>query len=323
MKLRISDMLDTVQDDTVPLREREDAASDRIAELTLRKLREESAVKKKRFGKGALIGLVAAALLALSVTAYSSGVLSRVVNWRGRPVDSLSPPMSTMPPNAVMIGDGDRDLLIASILEQREGRELIIVRDGTSARKGSRNVPVSSIGELEELLSSEDSPLTIPVAVPEGYTLVTGRVTYEAVQGYEYTLISSETREDGLVVERYAVPVEGDFISCYQMEYENTSGEVFSLIGRMMPDTDEMEFGVWGSSSVVPLTVDGMDDALGIRNDGSSTITLRRKLASPIRCSSVYVLMGYPDPGLEYSEVTYHIWSQGMTVEELRALLVL
>ena len=318
--MRISDLLDVIEDDTVEIEEKELTAPERIAELTLQRLHAESTEKRRHSGKIGLIVLIAAVLAALSVTAYATGLLSRLVNWQGQTVETEAEPMATVPPDAEMIGNTKREALISEILSQREGRELIIIREGEKGICGSRNVPVASVEELEELLMSEGSPFTIPVTIPEGYSLITGFVRYEALLGYEYTLATSEAREDGLVVERYTAPAEGDFISCYQLDYENASGELFSLIGMMMPESD-MDFVVGSAGSVYPLTVNGMDNALGIQNESSSSLSLRRKLAAPILCESVYELMGAHGESIEYGDVTYQIFAYNMTVEDLQALL--
>lgn len=331
--MKISDLLDVIEDDTVPIREKSIIASERIMEVTMRKIHTDTdtnvtAGRKRR--RGAVALLIAAVVLALSATAYASGLFSRLVNWQGQTAETETEPMATVPPDAVMYGDEARDAAIASLLEQRGDRELMIVRDGGRASSAERIAPLASVEELAELLMREDSALTLPVTVPEGYTLVTGRVSYESAPGYGYTLEAKETREDGLTVERYSAPPEGDFISGYTLEWENEAGELIYLQAHMMEDAENTEFGVWGDNAVYRLTVDGMDDALGIQGEGSSTVWLRQRLASPVLCESrMAMLLREPDidiprpfPDETARDIIYKLCAQGLSVDELQAMLV-
>ena len=329
--MKISDLLDVIEDDTVPIREKNIIASERIMEVTMAKIHMDedySGSAKKKFGKGTIALLIAAAVLALSVTAYASGLFSRLVNWQGQTLETETEPMATMPPDAEMIGDEARDAVINSILEQREDRELIIVRHDGSASSTERTAPLTSIEELSELLTKESSTLTVPITIPEDYTLVMGRVCFESAQGYGYTLTSKETREDGLVVEHYSAPVEGDFISGYTLEWENTAGQRISLQAVMMNDAGDTGFGVWGESKVVDLSAAGMDDALAIEGEQSSTAWLRQVLDPPVFCESTFAVMddtaidADDDPFSTFTDVIYKIYAQGKTVDEIQAMLV-
>ena len=326
--MRISDLMDLIEDDTVPIEEKELIPPERISELTLQKLHKEQAEKRRRSRKAAVIVLIAAVLAALSVTAYATGLLSRLVNWQGRTVETEDEVMATVPPDAEMIGNETRDAAVASILAQREDRELVIVRFGGSAASIDRTAPVASVGELRELLAQEYVSFSIPAEIPADYTLVMGRVSYESAPGYGYTLVSAETREDGLVVEHYSAPAEGDFISGYTLEWENDAGQRISLRAHLMQDTEDMDFGVWGDSVVYHLTADGMDDALGIQSGSSSTVWMRQRLASPVYCVNRFALLdadsgiSEPLPDEERQDVVYEIYAQGLTVEDLQALLI-
>ena len=79
--MRISDLLDVIEDDTVEIEEKELTAPERIAELTLQRLHAESAEKRRRSGRIGLIVLIAAVLAALSVTAYVSST-GRGRRWK-------------------------------------------------------------------------------------------------------------------------------------------------------------------------------------------------------------------------------------------------
>lgn len=324
--MRISDLLDVLGDDTVPVTEREDAdLSERIADLTLQKVRgAEAEAEKGKRGRsrgGVVLALIAAALAALSVTAYASGLLGRLVDWRGQTVETPVDPLATVPPDAALYGDEARDALIAGLLAQREGRELVIVRDGGSVFCSGRTVPVTSPEALEAMLAGENSPLTVPLTVPAGYALTSGGVSYESARGYGYTLESLETREDGLVVERYSAPPEGDFISGYWLEWENDAGERLFLTGNMWPGAAAMDFGVPEGSDVFPLTVTGMDDALGVQDEGYATLTLRRGLASPVPFAPSDPLEeGGRGFLFEYTDILYQIHAAGLTVAQLLAM---
>ena len=329
--MTISDLLDVIEDDTVPIQEKDIIASERIMEVTMAKIHMDedySGSAKKKFGKGTIALLIAAAVLALSVTAYASGLFSRLVNWQGQTLETETEPMATIPPDAEMIGDEARDALINSILEMREDRELIIVRHDGSASSVERTAPLTSVEELAGLLTQEDSSLTVPITVPEGYTLITGRVCFESARGCGYTLTSTETREDGLVVEHYSAPAEGDFISGYALEWENAAGQRITLLADMMHHAENTNFGVWGESKVVDLTVTGMEDALGIEDENSSSVWLRQLLDPPVFCESTFAVMDSTamdadnDPFSTFTDVVYEIYAQGQTVDEIQSMLV-
>ena len=333
MNERISNIFD-YGDEIVVEEERDDRIDPaRIKELTMEKIRmdaDASGTAKKRLSKGTLALLIAAAVLALSVTAYASGVFSRLVDWNGQTMETETEPMATVPPDAVMIVNADKDAVINSILEQRGDRELVIVRDSGGGSSTDRTAPLASIEELAELLTKESSTLTVPITVPDGYTLVMGRVSLDSAQGYEYTLESTETREDGLVVEHYSAPAESDFISGYTLEWENATGQRITLRADMMHDAENTGFGVWGESTVVKLTVTGMDDALAIDDGQSSSVWLRQKLYPPILCESTFALMEKDipaggtsdDPFSSYTDVIYQIYAQGQTAEDIQTMLV-
>lgn len=328
--MKISDLLDVVQDDTVSIRETDLISSERITELTIMKLRaetSESARCRRKPRKSSIAAIVAAACLVLSVTASASGLFGRTVNWKGRPVrvdPEIPQPFETIPPDTAMMGNESLDEVIASILAQREERELMIVRHGGSASSIERTAAVSSVEELKELLAGEDSLLTVPISIPPEYRLITGRVSYESKSGYGYTLRSVENRADGLVVERYTAPPEGDFICGFMLEYENEEGKKLCLMGYMVPDS-QAEFGVPDGGTVYSLHVNGMDDALGIKaveGGRSSFLYLRQRLSPPVVCESRDALMGSPTDTTEYGEIHYSVSGAGWSVEELQALLV-
>ena len=331
--MKISDLLDVIEDDTVSIREQEIIASERIMEVTMEKIRidaDASGTAKKRLSKGTIALLIAAAVLALSVTAYASGVFGRLVDWNGQTVETETDPIATMPPSAEMIENTERDAVINSILDQRGDRELVIVRDSGGGSSTDRTAPLASIEELADLLTKESSVFTVPITIPEGYTLVMGQVSFDSARGYGYTLESTETREDGLEVEHYSAPAEGDFISGYTLEWDNAAGQRISLRADMMQDAENMGFGVWGESKVANLTVVGMDDALVIEDGQISSIWLRQKLDPPVPYEDTLAVMAKDIPAggagdkpfSSYTDVIYQIYAQGQTAEEIQAMLI-
>ena len=81
--MKISDLLDLIEDDSVPIREKDIIASERIMEAAMNKIRTEKEKTPVRKGmrRGTALVVIAAALLALSVTALATGLLDRVVGW--------------------------------------------------------------------------------------------------------------------------------------------------------------------------------------------------------------------------------------------------
>lgn len=329
MRINISDMMDHTRDDTVSLREAENADAARITALTMAKIRKDEARSGRsgrRLSRGAVAVLAAAVCLALSVTAAAVGI-ARSVNWQGEPVGETEAPRPTeTPAEEERNAETAKAERISDILSRRGERECVIVRseDG-SASGAARSAPVASLEALRELLEREDSPLTVPfLAAPAGYTLRDGWVAYDSAAGYGYTLASTETTEDGLTVEHYTAPEEGDFISAYCLTYQNKDGEQL-VFSAQMEGNGEHRFGVGEDSTVEALTLEGMDDALAIENgDGSNVIFMRKVFAAPVAYEKMFALMdesGAPWEPWEYTEAVYRI-SGPLSPAELREYLL-
>ena len=327
--------MDVIQDDTVPIAECSFTDVDRLRELTLDRIHRaaDPGVPRKRLGRGAAAAILLAACLGLSaVTALAAGIAGRLVNWQGLVVEQTeTPPEVTLPPEAVLNEDAERHALMSAILEEETGRDLVIVRCGESAQSRSRTVPVASPEEAARLLQAEGSVLTVPLTVPEGFAFTGGWVAYDSAAGYGYTLVSTEERDDGITVERYSAPPEGDLISAYALEFEDSRGGTMYIHGRLTESSDHMGFGLSEEDSMTPIAVDGMDDALLLDRPVGDALYLRKLLPEPIAYADRFSLMAgqaavpssfSEEPAL-FAEVLYQLYADtdALGAEDLPALL--
>ena len=312
LKIRISDMLDGVQDDSVVLREKEVIAPERIREATMKRIHENDmqAAPGRRLGRSARTAILAAAiLLALSATALAAGRLWRAVNFDGEEVGTMEP-AATIPPDAEVIdlySEAQREEA-AAILSQQSADELVIIHwDDGSCEGGNRQAAVDSVEELQELLVRESSELTVPFVIPEGFRFVGGSVSYQAAEGNEYASVSSEKRE-GFTVERYAAPAEGNFISGYMLDFADKTGTELHVFGQMQ-DEGEWSFAAEESSRVETFAAEGMEKALLIGGEDHAAVFLLQALEEPIPYTSTFLLMDErANWSTEYIEVVYQAY---------------
>ena len=323
--MKISDLLDLIEDDSVSLREREIIASERIREVTMKKLHTEEhdyPVTKKRARRGTTLVILAAALLALSATALASGLLEHVVRWDATEIEE--PSATPMPTNFPMTAafDEAQEQAIGDALAQNQGRDLVIASIGDRAGTIARTEKLSSPEELTTLLMEKNSVLTVPIQVPEGFSFSRGNVSYDLSEGYDYELKDTQEREGGLVVERYTAPEEGDIISAYTLVYVNAAGEELSLSAMLEENSESAGFGVRDGDRVQKLAVKEMDNALLIEYPEYRVVFLRKALPSPISYVFPLGMLREPaEPVNEFDGIMYRVWSDAADGEELISTL--
>ena len=322
--MKISDLLDLIEDDSVPVREKEIIASQRILEAAMTKVRAEKDDTPVRKGmrRGTVLAILAAVLLALSVTAFATGLIDRIVRWDGTPAEAPSAtPMPTTVPETARLEE-TQHRAISEALAQNQGRELVIARFGDRAGSADRIEILASVEELKALMEEEDSPLIIPLGIPEGYVFSRGSAAYQLAAGYSYELTSSETQDNGLVVERYAAPEEGDFISGYTLVFANAAGEELTVSGRLSENSESAVFGYMDGDTVKKVNMTEMDDALVIEYPEYTALFMRKALEKPI--SYVFplgMLREGDDPENEFDGIVYRVTSTALDREEILSLL--
>lgn len=326
--MKISDLMDAIQDDTVPIREREIAASERIKEVTMARIHanEAETKPKRRLGKGAAAALIAAAVvLALAGTALAAGHFWHAVDWNGREVEGmLEEPMATLPPDAQVVEAADiaMEKELGAALEAADHRELVVARrnDGT-CQSGARKESVSSEEAVRALLAQESSGISFPFSIPEEYIFRDGYVCYELSEGFDYTLVSAEER-DGYTLERYTAPAEGDFICGYTLTFADADGTELLVFADLREEDIDTSFGHEDGARVEAFTADGMENALRIEDADHAAVFLRQTLAEPISFMSIFEIMtgrsGYPN---RYGEVVYELWLAAPDADALTAMI--
>lgn len=329
--MKISDLLDVIEDDTVPIREKDIIASERIKEVTMSKINADMASNSttgKKLRKGAIAAIIAAACLTLSVTAFAAGIMGRLINWQGDTIGEAQQPLETALPSAAG-GYTERQERAQSILDSADKDVLVLVKytdeNGvTDIRSNERTRAFASADELSKALTDAGSELQVFDA-PAGYEFMSAQVTYDCAAGYEYTLVSAETDDSGFTVEKYTVPDEGNILSGYMIEYQAPDGNRLYFDGKL---TDgEVSFITEDDKIVKNISVEGMDSALLFeQRDGGSvaaaTIEMSKDLPSPVAYVSRAVLTGaQPTGGDVFSKAWYSIHASGLDADTLLEIL--
>ena len=322
--MKISYLHDLIEDDSVPVREKEIIASEQILEATMMKVRAEDNIpERKGMRRGTALVIIAAALLALSVTTFATGLFDRIVRWDGTQAEE---PSATPIPSATSetsVFEEAEHQAISEALAQNQGCQLIIARYGDRAGSTERIEILASVDELKDLLGKKNSPLVIPFSMPDGYAFSGGSVSYELEAGFSYELVSSETKDGGLVVERYDAPEEGDFISGYALVFANAAGDELVMSGRLSENSENAVFGYMDGDKVNKVDMKGMDDALVIEYPEYTAVFMRKALENPV--SYVFplkMLREDDDSANEFDGIMYRITSIACDGNEILSLLV-
>ena len=319
--VRISDLLDGTEAPDIALKERAAVSPERIKEIAMKKIPSDETcpVKgKKRMRRGVVAAIVAAACLLLCGAGYAAGLFRQAYNWRGETVGAPQPEVTVSPQDKIieLVPESVAET-IQAIQADRAPRELVVVRAAGGDHFSQRSEAVSSMEELRAKLEAEGSPLRVPYAIPAGYALVDGFVAYESTGGY--TLVSSETSPDGLVVDRYTAPPENDFISFYRMDYENEAGDRIFLFARMSQDA-AYEFSALTGETMETVTVAGMDEALLHTGAESATLSMLQYLEKPIDFVGPLTLVDKGDT-YPFTEVFYMLNATNVDAEALMQII--
>ena len=318
--VKISDLLDTMEAPEVGLKETAAISPDRIKEIAMKKIHTNQTVpfeSRKRMSRGVIAAIVAAACLALCGAGYAAGLFRQQYNWKGEAVGAPRP-VETVIPQDKVIGLKSDTQAIQAIYNERADRELIAIQDAAGYHFSQRSESVSSMEELKEKLSAENSPLQVPYEIPESYVLTSGFVAYESTVGY--TLSSSEVRPDGLVVERYSAPPEDDFISYYRLDYENEAGDRIFIFAQMSQES-AYGFSAMSGESVESVTVAGMDEALLHKSAARAALSMLQYLDQPISYVDVFTTHEEGSESEPFTEIYYYFAAANVDGEGLRSML--
>lgn len=284
-----------------------------------------SAARRGFGGKRPLIFPMAAVIvLALCTAVAASGVLQRYVDWHGDTVELPFVALST--PRPVPSGeDAEREAYIGRLLQTCGENELMAVKytdeDGvTHTNSTGLSETLDSVEALRARLADAGSPLEAPWEAPAGFALVDAQVDYACAAGYEYILTETSEEAYGLTAERYAIPEEGMLIRGYWLLYDGDGGKL-AFHGELIDG--EAVFIVGEDENVRRVSVDGMDDALVMENDGGPSVEMRKTLDTPIPYAWTAPLFGaFPaEDGNAFTEASYHVSAAGLDADALLVLL--
>ncbi len=292
-----------------------------IKEMTMTKIHAQetshSGGRRKLSRRAAALIAAAACLALLGTAAYASGLFFQQYNWKGEAVGEPQTMHPVDEEKVIEVRSLSDAQTIQAILDDRTGRELVIVRDLSGNSFSLRSEPVRSIEELRDRLEAEASPLRVPYEVPAGYVLEEGYVAYDSTGGY--TLISSEERADGLRVDRYAAPPENDFISGYRLDYENEAGNHLFIYTLLSPEA-AYGFSAADGETMKAVEVAGMDEALLQTYESGATLFMLQYLAEPISYEDRVTLAGFDETG-PFTEVYYLFNARGVDAESQLQML--
>ena len=303
--VKISDLLDTMEAPEIGLKEAEAISPNRIKEIAMKKIHTNQTIpfeSRKRMSRGVIAAIVAAACLALCGAGYAAGLFRQQYNWKGEAVGAPRL-VETVIPQDKVIGIKSDTQAIQAIYNERADRELIAIQDAAGYHFSQRSESVSSMEELKEKLSAENSPIQVPYEIPEGYVLTSGFVAYETTNGYK--LNSSEVRSDGLVVERYSAPPENDFISYYRLDYENEAGDRIFIFAQMSQES-AYDFSAMSGESVESITIAGMDEALLHKSAARTALSMLQYLDQPISYVDIFTTHDDESESDPFTEIYYY-----------------
>lgn len=330
--MKISDLMDVIEDDSVPIREQSGADSQRIREITMRKIHNEEITMRKnhnedenederkrpqarRTGRRTAV-IILAACLALAVTAYAAGTLG-LVNWKGETVPEDNTVLPTPVPDTETVAEDSAAAIGRALLEgPSHGRDLLTAKAGTHTGVLPRTEDCTETRQLQKLLEAEGTGMTADWRVPEGYTLAGGWTAFDLAAGYEYHLASTETTSDGVTVERYTAPETGDFVSSYFLEYVNAAGNTLTISAQMLTGIWDMEFGQAEGTAMEPVKVPGMDHALAAAGREDVSLFAGKTLSQSVAYVDPLTLDVQADQAY-YDGILYRLWSDSLDADAL------
>ena len=318
--VKISDLLDGMYAPDIGLKQTAAVSPDRIKEIAMKKIHTNQTIpfeSRKRMSRGVIAAIVAAACLALCGAGYAAGLFRQQYNWKGEAVGAPRP-VETVIPQDKVIGIKSDTQAIQAIYNERADRELIAIQDAAGYHFSQRSESVSSMEELKEKLSAENSPIQVPYEISEGYVLTSGFVAYETTNGYK--LNSSEVRSDGLVVERYSAPPENDFISYYRLDYENEAGDRIFIFAQMSQES-AYGFSAMSGESVESITIAGMDEALLHKSAARTALSMLQYLDQPVSYVDIFTTHDDESESDPFTEIYYYFDATNVDGEGLMQMV--
>lgn len=294
-------------------------SSDRQLKVLARMKGEEPKVRTWNKMK---VSLVLALVVMMSMGAAVATEIIDYVNWKGEPV--------TAPQHDL----GDQ----AAILQRM--RELCVIPDdsmmaivsrateaisGQVIRTGSEEIS-ERFGREETMaeLILKDGTLPWPTGLSEQYEMHYGMVKFGCSAGGSYETVSQETTQDGYIVSLLTIPEEHRKVLAYDVRYWGENYKDLNISLRAMTYAGSSGVYVSEGCTVIPLTVEGVENALFITNGKKNKLTMQGKLAVPAGISRVG---SKSDGSLEYysDELTHYALEitttdLGLTAADLLAI---
>ena len=245
-----------------------------------------SAGEKRSIPRRAVIAL--AAVLVLATAAYAVTGLSRVVTWQGEiKAGRTAEPAAKTPAEVESIAE-------TAIQDGKLGELLSIFPQNETVYAWVENGEQSRLKKSEKRFSTYDAfqrymagfhHMTIPAWMPDGKTdYCSVIINTECKASGKYELLEEGKREDigfrrFLIDESSAVPTEYSIVMIME------DGESYIIDSMLVDGTSEEAFSLKDNETAERITIDGMDEALLIRNMDSDYpfgVVMRRKLDEPL-----------------------------------------
>ena len=129
-------------------------------------------------------------------------------------------------------------------------------------------------------------------------------------------------KDNGLVLERYDAPEEGDFISGYTLVFANAAGDELAVYATLAENSESATFGYMDGDKVNKVDVKEMDDALMIEYPEYTALFMRKALEKPI--SYVFplgMIREEDDPVNEYDGIIYRVTSTAIVGDKILSFL--
>ena len=296
-----------------------------LARQIVERSKGEQPYMKKKVSAGLVLVIMTVVVMATAALATEGFGLFGTVDWNGVFHADETKPVMDMPGNTAApdnMTDWTLEEHVDAILNDRQPGELVMIslRDETGDvlpyASSGRTAPIESMDELAAML--KDAPwLTLPVYIPAEYVLDEAYVLYDRYATGAYDAPVHQEMADGLIVERYALDPEQDFISGYDLVFRSSDEDyhyisIYASLGQMAQHDYAMD--VNPNQTVTRVEVAGMDHALCCTAENQCMLVMRRALTEGISYAEVPGGIGGEEI---YDEMWMDIFAPLLTMEEV------
>ena len=191
------------------------------------------------------IAPVLAAVLIMAMAALAAASGNRLVNWMGEPAPTEPAGHETyiFSPEEEVRLQRETDIAQAYLQAADEPEQITFTWKGIGRGASTQIILYADDMEHFAQIMTSAPYMPVPQQIPEGYEFVRGSVQYEQKPDTEMQLISSETTEDGLEVNRYRADKADIFVKFYSLLFQRGE-EILSIGVTLRRECDPAEYTI-------------------------------------------------------------------------------